>query len=121
MVYVRLITLLLCLSVFLPQPGFARYDYRLDSREVKSGQFESEMAAKIERGATNVLFGWTEIFRTPADWASNPEHGKFQAVVIGIPYGVIRAVGRTGVGVYEMVTFFVPQEPIFYPIQGDVV
>jgi len=101
--------------------GLAGYDYKFESRETGMGQFESEISAKLERGLTNVLFGWTEVFRTPARWSNDIAYGTFKAVTLGIPYGAMRAVGRTVVGVYEGVTFYAPQRPIFEPIQGNIV
>jgi putative exosortase-associated protein (TIGR04073 family) len=116
----RLLLFLICLVILSPRGLFAHYDYKFDQTEVKSGQFESEITAKLERGITNILFGWTEAFRVPVDLSGDPEHGKIQAFTLGIPYGLLRGVGRTGVGVYEVLTCYVPQQPIFYPIQGDV-
>ena len=107
------------IALMVPQVD-AKYDYRFDKRSDPMGNFESEMSGKLERGVTNTLFGWTEIFKTPIRWADNPEHGKFKAFTLGLPYGVIRAAGRTGVGVYEAVTCYAPQKPIFSPIQGEV-
>ncbi len=112
--------ILLCCASLSPLL-FASYDYKLDSRQVKMGQFESEIGAKLGRGATNILYGWTEIARTATRWSGEPEHGFWEAVTIGIPYGVFRMMGRTIVGVYEVATCYAPQKPIFSPIEGDVV
>ncbi len=84
------------------------------------GNFESEMASKLTRGAVNVFFGWTELVKTPIDMSQGPKKNIFKTVFVGIPYGVIRAVGRTGVGLFEIVTFYAPQKPIFPPIEGDI-
>ena len=101
--------------------GYGSYDYKLDSHIARTGQFESEISNKLERGTTNILYGWTEIFRTPVDWSQDTQHGFLQAVTIGLPYGAVRMVGRTVVGVYEVATCYAPQKPIFAPIEGDIV
>ncbi len=98
----------------------AAFDYRYDSKEAVKGQYESGVATKLTRGLTNVLFGWTEIGRTPANMSAGIEHGAVSSFLIGLPYGVFRAAGRTGVGVYESVTCFAPQSPIMRDLQGDV-
>ncbi len=114
---------LLCLLFFLTVPpvSSAHYDYKFENREVKMGQFESEMSAKLTRGVTNILFGWTELVRTPTQWAAQTEHGFVSSVFVGIPYGIVRMMGRTLVGVYEVATFYAPQRPIFKNIEGEIV
>lgn len=120
MVYARIFIGLFCLLALLPGSAYARYDYKFDSQEVPMGQFESEMSSKLERGVNNTLFGASEVLRVPVDWSSDPAHGKIQAFTIGIPYGAARAAGRVITGVYEIATFYIPQKPIFYPIEGEV-
>ena len=119
----RKLSYLLILVTFLNMPlALAGYEYQYDSpRMVKQGQFESEVTAKLGRGVTNVLFGWTEIFRTPIRVAEPANDGIMKAIFWGIPLGIARFVGRTLVGVYEIATFYAPQEPIMAPIEGDVV
>lgn len=78
------------------------------------------MAAKFTRGVVNTLFGWTELAKTPIDMSQGPKKNIFKTVFVGIPYGVLKAVGRTGVGLFEMLTFYAPQNPILPPIEGDV-
>ena len=106
--------------ILLCAPLFAGYDYQFDTRMNQHGQFESEIGAKLSRGITNTVFGWTEIFSTPAEWAKPVNRGIVSAVVIGIPYGIVRFVGRTVVGVYEIVTFYAPQGPIMPEFGSDV-
>ena len=111
--------IVLVVSVWMPISQ-AAFDYRYDSKEDIKGQYESDSATKLTRGVTNILFGWTEIGRTPAQMAAGIEHGALTSFLFGVPYGVLRAVGRTGVGAYETATFFAPQSPIMKDIQGDV-
>lgn len=99
----------------------AKYEYKYDQKADPYGQFEAEGAAKLTRGATNVLFGWMEIFKTPIRMSEDSRSNAVKGVLLGVPYGVLRFVGRTVVGAYEVVTFYIPQEPIFSPIGGEVV
>ena len=85
------------------------------------GNYESEMSGKLTRGAVNTLFGWTELVKTPIDMAQGPKKNFFKVFFAGVPYGVVKAAGRTGVGIFEMVTCYAPQKPILPPIQGVVV
>lgn len=60
---------------------------------------------KLGRGLTNILFGWTEI---PVTWDQKIRQGKPLTYLIGTAsvIGVTKAFMRTGVGVYEAVTFY---------------
>ena len=97
------------------------YDYKFDSRPVKTGQLESEISEKLSRGITNFIFGSTEAVRTPVEWGESIETGAFKTLTLGIPFGILRAGARTLVGLYEIVTCYAPQKPIMYPLEGDVV
>ncbi len=99
----------------------AGYEYKFDQRINPMGNYEGEMSGKLTRGAVNTLFGWTELAKTPIDMAQGPKKNFFKVIFAGIPYGIVKAAGRTGVGIFEMVTFFAPQKPILPPIEGDVV
>lgn len=101
-------------------PGFALYEYQVDQKIPPDGQYESGVTTKLARGVTNVLFGWTEIMRTPVRISADPRHGALYSSSVGVPLGIFRFAGRTLVGVYEMVTCLAPQPPIFEPIEGDV-
>lgn len=107
----------LCLGA---SPLLAVFDPRYDNKEDLKDQYEAGSAAKLTRGVTNILFGWTEIGRTPAKMSAGIEHGAVTSFLFGVPYGVFRAVGRTAVGAYETATFFAPQSPIMKDVQGDV-
>lgn len=106
---------------WMPIPsGWAAYDYRFDAKDDLHGQYESSASAKLTRGLTNVLFGWTELVRTPTAMAAGIEHNKITAFLLGVPYGIVKFGARTVVGVYEVVTFYAPQSPIMPEIRGDV-
>ena len=106
-------------SLFVPFAD-ASFDYRYDSKKGTEGQFESSMATKLSRGATNTAFGWTEIMNTPVQMAAGIEHGALYSTVFGLPYGIFRFAQRTLVGVYEIATFYAPQSPIMPEIQGKI-
>lgn len=95
-------------------------NYRYDAAPEAPGNYEAQISSKLTRGVTNVLFGWTEVVRTPVGMAQGPKKNFFKVVLVGIPYGALRAAARTAVGVYEIVTCFAPQNPIMSPIDGDV-
>jgi putative exosortase-associated protein (TIGR04073 family) len=112
--------LILVFGILFGSSGYAAYDYRFDSKEDLKGQFESSAGEKLTRGLTNVLFGWMEIARTPAERAAGIEHGKVNAFLLGVPHGIMRFAGRTVVGAYEIVTCYAPQSPIMPNLPGEV-
>lgn len=59
---------------------------------------------KLGRGFANILFGWAEI---PVTFDRKLKEGKSFAYLVGVVpvVGTARAVIRTTVGVYEVVTF----------------
>ena len=69
---------------------------------------------KLGRGVSNALLGWTEIplgvqqHSTPTDAG-----GSF---ITGAAHGVVKGLVRTGVGLYETVTFFLPYPEHYAPI-----
>lgn len=64
------------------------------------------MWTKLGRGMGNAAFGWLEILHQPINMGKQ-ERWPF-AIFGGVPKGIVYAVGRTLVGVYEVVTFPVP-------------
>jgi len=62
--------------------------------------------AKLVRGLSNAALGWVEILRQPVI-----NENKWE----GVSKGFVYAVGRTGSGVLEAATFFVPQADIPLP------
>ena len=69
---------------------------------------------KLGRGAANFLTGWMEVplnigYRyTPRDAATS--------MFTGAALGIMKGVVRTGVGLYEVVTFFLPYPENYAPI-----
>ena len=61
----------------------------------------------------NVLTGWLEVPKTAQEIAV--EEGPLSAWTVGLLHGVGRAVQRTGVGMYDMVTFMFPGPSHYEP------
>ncbi len=79
-------------------------------------QYEMKAGQKLERGAKNFALGWLEIphgvkseyyYRKQEYLDRTPE-----SFFIGLFKGFVNAVGRTGVGLYEVFTFPYAQDPI---------
>jgi putative exosortase-associated protein (TIGR04073 family) len=69
---------------------------------------------KLGRGVSNALFGWLEI---PATMGQRfDERNTGGSLVAGFAYGIVRGLIRTGVGVYETVTFPMPIPEHYAPI-----
>lgn len=71
-------------------------------------------AEKLGRGLSNVLGGWLEIPLTIERRYARTD--TFGSLLTGAVLGTLKGVVRTGVGVYETVTFFLPIPPNFAPI-----
>jgi len=69
---------------------------------------------KLGRGVSNTLGGWLEI---PINMHHRyAEDDKAASLFTGFFYGIAKGVVRTGVGVYEAVTFFLPYPEHFAPM-----
>ena len=71
-------------------------------------------AAKLGRGLANTVAGWMEIPATMERKYREDDTGT--SLFVGAATGTVRAVIRTGVGVYEAVTFWLPYPENFKPI-----
>ena len=69
---------------------------------------------KLGRGLANFFLGWTEIPLNIQKWYTPSDTGG--SFFTGTAHGVFRGVVRTGVGLYETVTFFLPYPEEFAPI-----
>ena len=69
--------------------------------------YSSKAGSTFVRGAANLLFGWTEIIREPAQEAR--EGRNVRNVVVGMANGVGHGIARTAVGVGELITFWTPK------------
>lgn len=61
---------------------------------------------KLGRGLANTFTGWIEIFATIEKKFEEEEY--MVAIFYGLPEGVVKALARTGIGIYEIVTFPIP-------------
>ena len=69
---------------------------------------------KLGRGVGNALGGWLEVPLNISQRMSSSDTGG--SFFTGVAYGLIKGVVRTGVGVYETATFFLPYPEDFAPI-----
>lgn len=69
---------------------------------------------KLGRGLANFFLGWTEIPLNIQKWYTPTDTGG--SFFTGTAHGIFRGVVRTGVGLYETVTFFLPYPEEFAPI-----
>ena len=69
---------------------------------------------KLGRGASNFTMGWLEIPLGIHQHKSARDTGG--SFFTGIIYGVVKGATRTGVGLYEMVTFLLPYPEDFAPV-----
>ena len=78
---------------------------------VLEGTYSERIADKLGRGIENLFVGWLEI---PYEIGKvSKEKGVWQGSTVGVGKGIGYTVGRMVTGVYEIVTFPYPQEPIF--------
>ena len=69
---------------------------------------------KFGRGASNILLGLTEIPRQMG--ITREESGNVAGIFYGTLKGLLYTAGRMGVGIYEVVTFFIPPyKPVIKP------
>ena len=69
---------------------------------------------KLGRGLSNALGGWLEIPLNVGKRYSTSDTGA--SFFTGLAHGVFKGVVRTGVGLYETATFFLPYPEEFAPI-----
>jgi len=72
---------------------------------------------KLGRGITNTATGWIEI---PKEIGRNAEKsGDMAGLVVGPLKGLTKAISRTAVGIYDLLTFLIPlprhYEPVIEP------
>ena len=69
--------------------------------------YHAKAGMTFVRGASNLLFGWTEVIREPAQEAR--EGRNVRNVVVGMANGVGHGITRTAMGVGELLTFWTPK------------
>ena len=75
--------------------------------------YGEKATGKLKYGLTNLLLGWTSLFREPVQASQAGEN-----VFVGIGRGVWNAVGQTVGGAAHAVTFPIPQIDIPLPEGG---
>ena len=75
-------------------------------------------ATKLSRGVNNAVFGWFEIINEMGN--ESDRHGFWMGLPSGMMRGAVFGVGRTLAGVYEIVTFPLPNgkrgyQPVVLP------
>jgi putative exosortase-associated protein (TIGR04073 family) len=73
-----------------------------------------DMSSKLNRGVFNVLTGWGEIPRQMI--ISGRDKGGWAVLPVGIPAGALMTVVRTGTGIFETGTFFIPISDSYGPL-----
>jgi len=83
------------------------------SAEEESHNYGYYMGSKTLNGFTNIVTSWLEIPKNVIN-ATN-DSNIFWGLTGGTAKGVINMAGRIGVGVADLVTFWLPTEPIAQP------
>lgn len=86
----------------------------VQAESVQAEEIVQDMSSKLSRGVFNILTGWGELPRQMIK--SGKEKGWWAPVFIGIPAGALMTVVRTGTGVFETVSFFVPIDDSYGPL-----
>jgi len=86
-----------------------------DPTEQVIGRYHLQPAfTKLGRGAANTLFGWLEIPETIHERYTPDDVGT--GFFTGLGIGILKGLVRTGIGLYETVTFFLPYPEGFAPL-----
>lgn len=75
--------------------------------------YPAEVTFKLERSLANVAFGWVELFKAAYN---EPANNGPMYIPVGLVTGVFDTVGRTMVGVVDLVSFPIPTEPMIHPL-----
>ncbi len=90
---------ILALSLFVSVPAVA-------------GEYASDSEAKFTRGLANIATGWGETPKNIVNESNN--HNALVGLTYGTVKGAAHTVGRTAVGVFDLVTFFAPTEEVVH-------
>ena len=111
----RLLNVLLVgCALLLGGPGLIRAeDHQKEAKAVcpicgranqDSGSYASKASYTLARGASNTLFGWTELIHTPATEVKRGGN-VFTGIAKGLGYGLTRTLAGGG----EVLTFWTPK------------
>ncbi len=77
--------------------------------------FAEDAFDKLGRGVANVATGWMDVPKE-MEKRSDDDSNLFAALLVAPVKGLLKAVGRTVVGAYEIVTFPIPTyKPVIDP------
>jgi putative exosortase-associated protein (TIGR04073 family) len=76
---------------------------------------------KLRRGVTNAVTGWLELPFTIFSEVVFGSRSPFEGLAIGVVKGTGKTLERTGVGLFETATFYIPSyEPILKPEYAQI-
>ena len=111
--------LLLAVSFAFGVPAFADAAAQQTAAPVMDSNEEGQAQVKnVQSGSRNAATGWVEILdHTHAEAAKGKSTGEqITGVVAGGAIGVRRAIHRTGAGVIDLLTFWIPKkQPLVNP------
>ena len=76
--------------------------------------FASDPFTKLGRGVANTLTGWIELPKNV--YNTSVEDNAFTGITLGLAKGAGMSIVRTGVGIYEIVTFPFPLPENYAPV-----
>jgi len=108
------LSLLLLAATGRSLPAFAQATEIPETYEDSSDRYTSRQ--KLQRGLANTATGWMEIpYRTFSEVVFG-SRSPFEGLVIGLVSGTAKAFERTGIGLFETATFYIPNyAPILKP------
>ncbi len=74
--------------------------------------YAADSGSKFTRGLANSVTGWGEIPKNIVNESS--DSNAFVGLTYGTLKGVVHTVGRTAVGAFDLVTFFIPTEEVVH-------
>lgn len=78
-----------------------------------ASEYTTGVADKFSRGFANTVTGWVELPKEISNTSKESNIG--MGLTVGLAKGVMHTIGRTVVGVVELVTFFVPNREYVHP------
>jgi putative exosortase-associated protein (TIGR04073 family) len=75
-----------------------------------TGSYLSRIGEKFGTGLVNVATGYVEIPK--GIYVQSLRHGVAAGIPVGLVKGLFQTLGRTGTGVVEMATFYIPTKPM---------
>lgn len=75
-----------------------------------TGNYLSRVGEKFGTGIVNVATGFVEVPKSI--YIESAAHGAAAGIPVGFFKGLFQTLGRTGAGVVEMLTFYIPTKPM---------